>query len=211
VKDKQEIPGGAGRRWWYVAIFGAGLLLLASFLLDAAAQTWITQHQKPGARDFLRAVSTFGDWPEHVALGFILLGLAWWRGSQRWMRILYAMILACALAGIAARVIKISTGRPRPTVQTTEMWSGPSLKARYNAFPSGHTAASMAFFGALALASWRIGLASSAIPLLIGFSRMYVAAHYLSDVVAGAVIGLLAAWLMVRWRLRERSDAPAGG
>jgi len=123
------------------------------------------------------------------------------------MRIVMAMILACALAGIAARVVKIATGRPRPAAETTATWNGPSLKSRFNAFPSGHTAASAAFFATLALASWRIGAACLLIPLLIAFSRMYVAAHYLSDVVAGAVIGLLAAYFVVRWRLRANDEA----
>ena len=122
----------------------------------------------------MRGVSQLGDWPAHVSLGLVLLVLAYWRRSKKWMRIAAAMILACALAGAVARVVKISTGRARPSVQTEAAWSGPSFKARYNAFPSGHTAASTAFFATLALASWRIGVPFLAIPLLIAFSRMYV-------------------------------------
>ena len=123
----------------------------------------------------MRGVGQFGDWPAHVSLGLVLLVLAYWRRSKNWMRIAAAMILACALAGVGARVVKIAVGRARPSVQTEAAWSGPSLRARYNAFPSGHTAASTAFFATLALACWRIGLPFLAIPLLIAFSRMYVA------------------------------------
>ncbi|MEY2560684.1 MAG: hypothetical protein QOG51_1099 [Verrucomicrobiota bacterium] len=202
----------AAFRWWYLCFFAAGLALLASFYLDPQALVWIAQHQNAGARNFFRGVSKFGDWYEHIALGILLLGLAWWRGSKRWMQIVTAMILACALAGVAARAVKISTGRPRPAAETeiSATWTGPSLKARYNAFPSGHTAASAAFFATLALASWRIGAGCLVIPLLIGFSRMYVAAHHLSDVVAGALLGLLAAYFIVRWRLRERPEPQPG-
>lgn len=194
----------AAARWWFLLFAGAVLLLLASFYLDAAAHSWMVQHQNAGARKFMQTVSRFGDWPEHVALGVVLLGLAWWHGSKRWMRIFAAMILACALAGVAARVVKISTGRARPNVQSEAEWNGPKLSPRYNAFPSGHTAASTAFFATLAFASWRIGLGFLAIPLLIAFSRMYVAAHHLSDVVAAALIGALAAYVVARWmRLRN--------
>jgi undecaprenyl-diphosphatase len=120
------------------------------------------------------------------------------------MRIFAAMILACALAGVTARVVKISTGRARPNVQSEAEWNGPKLSPRYNAFPSGHTAASTAFFATLAFASWRIGLGFLVIPLLIAFSRMYVAAHHLSDVVAAALIGAFAACVVARWmRLRN--------
>ena len=187
--------------WWCLFFLAAGLVLLASFYFDAGVQAWITQHQSAGLRNFMRLVSRFGDWPGHVALGLTFLVLAYWRRSKKWMRIFSAMILALALAGAAARVIKISTGRTRPNVQTEAEWNGPNLRARYNAFPSGHTAVSTAFFATLAFASWRIGLGFLAIPALIAFSRMYVAAHHLSDVVCAALIGLVAAYVITRWLL----------
>ena len=133
-------------------------------------------------------------------LGLLLLGIAYWRGSKHWQRVFAAMIIACALAGVAARVVKISTGRARPSVQTQAEWNGPRLSPRYNAFPSGHTAASTAFFATLAFASWRVGAGFLVIPILIAFSRMYVAAHHLSDVVCAAMIGAMAAYVVVGWK-----------
>ena len=147
----------------------------------------------------MRAVSRVGDWYEHLGAGLILLGLAYFRRSKKWMRIFAAMILALALAGATARVIKISTGRARPDVQTETGWNGPRFTFRYNSFPSGHTVASTAFFATLAFASWRIGLAFLFIPVLIAFSRMYVAAHFLSDIICASLIGLLAAYVTARW------------
>jgi undecaprenyl-diphosphatase len=127
-----------------------------------------------------------------------MLAVAWSRRNKSWMRIFAAMILACALAGVGARVVKVATGRARPHVQVGSGWNGPRLSARYNAFPSGHTAASTAFFATLVFAGCRIGAPLLLIPLLIAFSRMYVAAHYLSDVVCAALIGLLIAWFVGR-------------
>jgi membrane-associated phospholipid phosphatase len=189
----------ASFRWWYLTFFAAGLAILASFYFDASAQRWIAEHQNIGAKTFMHGVSRYGDWPEHIALGLVFLALAWWRRRKRWTQIAVAMVLACALAGAATRIIKISTGRARPGVQTEGAWNGPRFSPRYNAFPSGHTAASTAFFATLALASWRIGLGFLAIPLLIAFSRMYVAAHYLSDVVCATLIGLVVAYFVARW------------
>jgi membrane-associated phospholipid phosphatase len=200
VKDKQEIRSMAAIGWWFLVFAGAALLLLLSFYFDATAQAWITQHQSAGLKNFMRLVSQAGDWPEHVGLGVVLFGLAWWRGSKKWMRVFAAMVLACALAGAAARVVKISTGRARPNVQTEAQWNGPRLSPRFNSFPSGHTAASAAFFATLAFVSWRIGAGLLAIPLLIAFSRMYVAAHHLSDVVCAALIGVVTAFCLVRWK-----------
>jgi membrane-associated phospholipid phosphatase len=191
----------AGLRWRWLIAFAAGLAILTAFCLDASAQAWIAEHQSAGLRNFMRGVSHFGDWPDHVAVGLVLLVLAYCRRSKKWMRIAAAMIVACALAGAAARIVKVSTGRARPSVQTETVWNGPNLSARYNAFPSGHTAASAAFFATLALACWRIGAAFLVIPILIAFSRMYVAAHYLSDVVCAALIGVVTAYCVARWIL----------
>ena len=207
MKDKREFQARVGLRWWYLLFAAAVVLIPASLYLDASVQAWVVHHQNSGARSFMQAVSRYGDWPEHVALGLILLGISYWRGSKRWTRIFAAMLLACALAGASARVVKIATGRSRPSVQTEAGWNGPRLSSRYNAFPSGHTAASTAFFATLAFASWRIGLGFLVIPLLIAMSRMYVAAHHLSDVVVATLIGLGVAYFVMRWsKLKVESD-----
>jgi len=181
-----------------VIFAAAAILIPASLYLDAGMKAWVIQHESSGVRSFMQAVSRFGDWPEHVGVGLVLFGIAYWRGSKRWMRIFAAMLVACALAGISARVVKVATGRARPNVQSEAEWNGPRVSARYNAFPSGHTAASTAFFATLAFASWRIGLGFLTIPLLIAFSRMYVAAHHLSDVVGAALIGVGVAYFVAQ-------------
>ncbi|MFN2622582.1 MAG: phosphatase PAP2 family protein [Chthoniobacterales bacterium] len=199
MKDKREFRARRGLRWWYLLFAAAIILIPASLYLDANVQNWILQHQSGNARSFMQAVSRYGDWPEHVALGLVLLGISSWRGSKRWTRIFAAMLIACALAGVSARAVKIATGRSRPNVQTEAGWNGPRLSARYNAFPSGHTAASTAFFATLVFASWRLGAGFLVIPLLVALSRMYVAAHHLSDVVGAALIGVGVAYFVVRW------------
>ena len=71
-------------------------------------------------------------------------------------------------------------------------------------FPSGHTGASFAaaavmFFGRSSLWGWALALAA-----LIAFSRLYLYVHYPSDVLAGALLGILTGWLM--WRLSACLD-----
>ena len=74
------------------------------------------QHQNPAMRNFMRYVSLLGDWPLHAAVGLVLLGLAWRRGSEQWTRIFLAMLLAMLLAGVAGTVIKRTVPRARPSV-----------------------------------------------------------------------------------------------
>jgi len=184
--------------YWLIGIVIAAIIVIVAFHFDDAMRNFIAQHQTYAAKNFMRDVSRLGDWPEHFALGAALAAIAWWRGNKKWTRVFISMLLALALAGAAARVIKIATGRARPSVKIEEAWNGPRLSERFHAFPSGHAAASTAFFAVLLFANWRLGLACLPIPLLIGFSRMYVAAHYLSDVVAAALLGLLCAIVVAR-------------
>ena len=131
------------------------------------------------------------------------MGLAWRRGSDEWTRIFLAMLLAMLLAGVAGTVIKRTVPRARPSVQTETRWGGPHFSSKYHSFPSGHVGASTAFFGVLLIARRRIGLACLSIPILIGFSRMYIGAHYLSDVVCAAILGILFALVVAHFLLLQ--------
>lgn len=186
--------------YWLFGIAIAAVAIGASFYFDDAVWNFIQQHQNRGLYNFMRNVSRFGDWPSHVVLGLLLLGAAWIRGSRKWSRVFLAMLVAMTLAGVAGQVIKRTIPRPRPSVHTETRWGGPHFSTKYHSFPSGHVGASTAFFGVLIIARRRVGLACLPIPILIGFSRMYIGAHYLSDVVCAAVLGLLSA-LLVAWLL----------
>lgn len=107
-----------------------------------------------------------------------------------------AMILGLLVTNIT---IKPLVERPRP-------WLGwPILplvtEKDPNSFPSGHTCA--AFAAGLSWARalpWRWGrIAAPVLAALMGLSRLYVGVHYPTDVLAGAVIGTLCAW--VAWRV----------
>jgi len=194
-----------GRRVWLgvialIAVMGA---LACSFWADEAVKSWVADHPNQTAKIFMHYVSRIGDWQGHFALGLLLLGAAWWRGSKKWMRVFLAMLIACALAGIAARAIKVTTGRARPSVQTEHVWNGVQWKAKYHAFPSGHVASSTAFFAVLLFVNWRIAAACLPIPLLIASSRIYLNAHYLSDVVFAAMLGLLCAAVTAHYAFKR--------
>jgi membrane-associated phospholipid phosphatase len=190
--------------YWLIGIVIAAIAIVIAFHFDNTVRDFIARHQSPVMRNFMRNVSLFGDWPSHVALGLLLLGIAWRRRSKKWMRIFLSMLMALAIAGVIGRGIQIATGRARPSVRTEEV--GNRFSAKYNAFPSGHVAASTAFFGILIFARRRVGLACLPIPILIGVSRMYVGAHYLSDVVCAAVLGMFCALVVTYfflWRIRD--------
>ena len=82
----------------------------------------------------------------------------------------------------------------------------PELAARWNAeyvfpnvvhmptswsFPSGHTSSSFAFATAVFANNKKWGIAAYVLAALIGFSRIYLGVHYCTDVLAGAVLGIV--------------------
>jgi undecaprenyl-diphosphatase len=190
---------GAALFYWLIGIVIVVTCIVTAFYFDEAVAQFMVNHQTHDLRNFMRNVSRFGEWWGHFLVGLAGAGIAWQFGNKKWTRIFLVMLIALSLAGVAGRVIKISTGRARPAVKSEQVWNGLEWSSKYHAFPSGHVAASTAFFAVLILANWRIGVPCLAIPILIGFSRIYGSAHYLSDVVCAAVLGILSA--LIVWRL----------
>ena len=193
------------RVWiWIALVLGAAALIGLAFWLDGRVEAWALDHQMRKIKRFTRVINKWGDWPYHVVVGFIGAGVAWVARSKNWTRIFLSMLVACAVAGAVAKAIQFSIERPRPI---TRVESKPITPSRLRSFPSGHTTASVAFFAARVFASWRIGLAFLLIPVAIAFSRVYAGAHHLSDVVAGALLALLVAWIVRKMMFREVTSA----
>ncbi len=197
-------------KWVVAIVLGAGLLYLA-FQADGSVQEWQRVHRWRHHQELNRVITRITDWPVHVAIGLLLAGVAWLRGSKRWARIFLSMVLAAALAGVAAYGLKVAIGRPRPAVKVERVWHGGDLRPGHHAFPSGHSAASAAFFGVLLFVCWRLGLALSVIPVLVGVSRILLGAHYLSDVVGGILLGVLVAAVVAAFLPSARSTTAMSG
>ena len=199
MKTETEITSSRFPRIWIALATVAVIALVAAFFLDHAAAAWIGAHSSPELKRAMQTVSRVGDWPAHLIAGLLGIAIAFVMKSKTWMRIFLAMLVALALAGVTGRVVKLATGRARPSVKTEAHWNGPRYSSKYHAFPSGHTASSTAFFVALFLKRKKIGTPLLLIPVLIALSRMVVGAHYLSDVTFAAILGVICAVLATRW------------
>jgi undecaprenyl-diphosphatase len=116
-----------------------------------------------------------------------------------------ALLIGIISSGVIVQVLKHLVGRVRPRLTDNLVLVGPSLQNGYDSFPSGHT--TVAFCVAYILSSYypryRVLLYSWAV--LIGFARVEGLAHFPSDVLAGAVIGILTAKLLVAKAVPTRS------
>jgi len=135
----------------------------------------------------LRLASRLGDWPAWVAL---LLAQPLLQESGGWQRLLQYGLTA--LAAIAVyRLVKTRLCRERPFITFVgNVRSHEPARDRYS-FPSGHTMHAVMFL--VLSASHHPWLAPWLVPLvvLIALSRVGLGLHYLSDVLAGALLGLL--------------------
>lgn len=84
--------------------------------------------------------------------------------------------------------------RVRPCVVDSSVPLAVDLPSSYS-FPSGHTGSSFAAATALFLRNKKWGIPSLVLAAVIGLSRMYLFVHFPTDVLAGAVLGILCAIL----------------
>ena len=161
---------------------------------DHQTLTWVLEHRTPTLTDIARTVTHVGDPWVIVAVTVLSVGVLF---AGRRFRLGCFVILATSGAAIVSSVAKqaIDRGRPPESLWLGTAW-GPS-------FPSGHATQSVACWGALAIVgcvlvrstAWRTLIVSMAalIALVVGTSRIYLAVHWLSDVICGWAIGSL--WL----------------
>jgi membrane-associated phospholipid phosphatase len=118
-----------------------------------------------------------------------------WKNEQWSAKILY-LILCIALSGILNTGIKWLTGRNRPINLIEDgLFGFDFFRIRYlyetTSFPSGHTVTAFALATAVSFLYPRLRVPAFFIAAAIGLSRVVLTAHYLSDVIAGAVVGVI--------------------
>ncbi len=158
-------------------------------------------------RGLARFLSRYGDFPFLLVAGVIALGIALRTGRKDWARTFTAMILAGVIAGLCTNLVKLGTGRVRPRVENVEHgWYGPhhngqwvSLRHDFQSYPSSHASCAFGFFLPLFLSRRAVGVAGLLVAAAIAWSRVQLNAHYISDVATGALVGILAGWIVWRW------------
>lgn len=164
-----------------------GLAVIASakqfFDLDHSARALVHLAQLPLLDPAMTGISGLGE--DYGLIPLIALGVALlWRRSRRW-----AVALPLLMAGTGALqfVTKWAVDRPRPNLAA---WG----------FPSGHVLALVVFFGLMTYLlctsaltrrqRWLGSVACAATVLAVAFSRLYLEAHWVSDVAGGFTLGI---------------------
>jgi membrane-associated phospholipid phosphatase len=180
---------------------------------DESIADWLHGHATEPLTEIFEAVTSLGN-------GIVLAGvtaIAAYLLARRGHRAeALLMVLAFGGAEILSYSLKLGFRRDRP------FFTDPLATENTFSFPSGHATVSLAVYGALAVVVARrlrgrarlAALAAAAVLVsLIGFSRLYLGVHFLTDVLAGLAAGM--AWLAVcvvaldlhrRLRLRRQTS-----
>lgn len=163
-------------------------------VVDREIAVWLHLHATPTLTGAMKFISLLASWP--VVMGiwlFMAIYFVWNRSNYR----LLALTLTIPVGMLLNVMLKFAFHRSRPT------WDDPTLMIASFSFPSGHAMAATLLYGFLAAFGvrkvqawrWRVlsVLAAGMLVALIGFSRLYLGVHYLSDVLAGMAAG--SAWL----------------
>jgi membrane-associated phospholipid phosphatase len=162
---------------------------------DTGISRWLARERNGELNDATAVASQVGGTLTITALALVAVAVA----ALVWRRWREPMLVAVAVAGEVAIFLAVTllVDRQRPPVAHLD--EAPPTSS----FPSGHTAATVALWGALAvLASERARSAlirgvflalAFGLPLLVASSRMYRGMHFFTDVLGGALLGLV--WL----------------
>ena len=225
------------RHWLWTMMLGGGAILALMFLVDAPEIRLMPPRGTASLWPF-RVMTDFGKSIYVLAaLGFatllVFLSSAFVKDMARTRMIglsrsLAFLFLAVLVPVEAGEVLKGTIGRGRPFVGGTAdafHYSHFAWTEAYASFPSGHaiTAFALAFALASLAPKWRGAIWAYAV--IIAMTRLVLLAHHPSDVLAGALVGILGAMVVRYWfaarhliftiapdgAIRVARDGPAGG
>jgi undecaprenyl-diphosphatase len=191
------------------SVFGI-CAIMAYVLGDARITRLIQRSDDPYFHSLMVAVS----WPGYLGRQWIVAFCIAALLLRFRLRIEAVYLLVSAGSSwLLINAIKFIVGRPRPSPAMVEVYEHPFTPS----FPSGHVASYMALYGFLFYLVYRLmrpGPLRSALLVvfgaligLVGVSRVYLGAHWASDVLGGYCFGFF--WLALTiYFYRKRKDAP---
>jgi membrane-associated phospholipid phosphatase len=157
--------------------------------VDRAVYNAVSSTRTPAMDTVMRKVSTAANY-SRLSIGIAALMSA--VGGPRDRRAAASGLVSVgATAAIINLVIKPLGRRRRPDRPLAAGRAVPMPSSR--SFPSGHTAAAVAFASGVARELPLAGIPLQALAALVGYSRVHTGVHYPGDVVAGALLGAMIA------------------
>jgi membrane-associated phospholipid phosphatase len=182
------------------------LLVATAVLIDAPVAGWVAHVKHPVLDGVVGLLNPIGS---GVTLLVMCVGIStacrWWPQSRlREAAWLGALGFACA--GLVEFTLKHLVGRARPDAADHGLviW-GPTFAPDVDSFPSGHATSVFVVAAVFAAFYPRVSWLLYTLAAAIALGRVYLERHYVSDILAGALIGVVAAWALLNHpRVRGR-------
>jgi membrane-associated phospholipid phosphatase len=158
---------------------------------DARWSETIRRAEHPGVAHLAATVLAHSGDSWFWGLGLAILA---WRGDAFWRSWAVHILICIGVLAVLVLTIKLLVHRRRPPGE----WGAIYRNTDPHSFPSGHAART--FLLAILLTAWGPAWAAPLAILwapLVALARVALGVHYLSDVVAGGLLGLAAALLAV--------------
>jgi undecaprenyl-diphosphatase len=153
--------------------------------LDLRLSEYMRIAEKPGLLRTLAAVLAHSGDSWFWLAG---LGLIWWLGSDYWKERAIILIVSILVTAVVVFAVKLLVRRKRPEGE----WGKFYRSTDPHSFPSGHAVrAVMLAVVVLGLGPLWLGMVLLVWAPLVGLARVAMGVHYLSDVIAGMVLGLV--------------------
>jgi len=181
---------------------------------DRAVFFWINDGWANPASDVVIGEATWLG--NGVVLAAITLPALWTFDRPRFWPHVFLLCLALVLSGVVGHFVKVLVHRPRPLKDMADLIALGQVSIhilwqplRENSMPSGHAETAFAVATGLSYLYRRGALIFLPVASWVGLSRVYVGAHYPSDVIVGAFIGtsgaVVAYRVYGRWRRGQDS------
>ncbi|MFQ6396548.1 phosphatase PAP2 family protein [Nocardia sp. KC 131] len=192
----------AGRRYLSAALYVCGLLIAFATLAiqisdngwltggDGSTHSWFIAHRTHSADIAALVITDLGSPVAAVTLAVLIGARVSWRAQTALPVVV--MVATTGAAWAVSTTMKLLVGRARPPIQTQQV-----LETNYS-FPSGHVTSTSAVVGitvaVLAIGRSRrvralLAAAAALLITLVATTRLYLGVHWLTDIVAGAILG----------------------
>ncbi len=186
--------------------YTAALFVVALFLvlyIDGSVMTFVLSVQSERGLLVASAITAIGYGLADAAIAGTILVIGLRAGRPRETIAGKLGLLAVIVGSLSVQTLKNLFCRSRPFTEMSGQFfvNFPCLGkgAGFISFPSGHSVTAFALAFVLARTYPRYAFLFYGLAILVALSRVYLARHFPSDVVAGAAIGLLAGWITCRF------------
>ncbi len=148
--------------------------------------------ENPNVAHFFKVVSRLGD----GAFWYAMFAIVWCANGLMYFGQLIYLILASSIGTLIYKLLKSHTVRPRP-YQVHQVIVLGERPLDHFSFPSGHTLHAVMITSVLGTIMPILLVVMLPFTLLVALSRMILGLHYPTDVMVGAVIGLIMAFMVI--------------